>query len=103
MALRSLPLTDKSRPGGRPRKTRAPHNAFAAWLATCGMTPTEVAEKLKLSVSAIYNARNGYFKPGREVANHIATFTGGAVSAASWDQSRGRPRDGAKKPRKRAA
>jgi len=76
---------------------------FAAWLATCGMTPTQVAKALKLSVSAVYNARNGYFKPGRETANHIAAFTEGAVSAASWDEAKSRPRKAPAKRRKKAA
>lgn len=85
--MRSLPLTDKSKPGGRPRESRAPHNAFSEWLMTCGLTPGEVAKKLKLSVSSIYNARNGYFSPGRKVANRIAKLTDGKVPASSWDEA----------------
>lgn len=109
MALRSLPLTDKAGPGGRPRDSRAPGNAFSEWLATCGLTPKEVADGLGLSDSSVYNMRNAYFKPGRELANKIAAFTKGKVSSASWDQVKGRPRAAApkrgrkRKPRKQPA
>lgn len=99
MALRALPLTDKSDPGGRPREDRAPSNAFADWLRTCGMTADEIATKLgKLtkrpgfSVSSVYNLRNGYFKPGRNLAVAIETLTKRKVPVASWDKVQARPR-----------
>lgn len=96
--MRSLPLTDKARAGGRPRETRAPRNAFADWLAGCegkpgcGMTPEEVATALKVSPSSVYNARNGYFKPGRDLAVRIAELSKGAVPVDSWTAAKGRPR-----------
>lgn len=103
--MRALPLTDKARPGGRPRRSRAPSNPFAVWLATCQLTPKDVADKLDVSVSSVYNARNAYFKPGRALAVRIANLTTDpttgtcAVPVSAWDESRGRPR---KKVTKRA-
>lgn len=93
--MRALPLTNKSRPGGRPRKSRAPRNAFADWLASCGKTPTDIATALGVSVSSIYNARNGYFKPGRDMANAIAELSKGAVPATSWAEAKARKRKAA--------
>jgi DNA-binding XRE family transcriptional regulator len=84
MSLRALPLTDKSRPGGRPRDDRAPRNAFSDWLMTCRMKPEVIATKLGVSVSAIYNARNGYYKPGLALAVKIAKLTRGKVPVDSW-------------------
>lgn len=85
-------MTNKSRPGGRPRKSRAPRNAFRDWLLTCGMTPTEIAKKLKVSVSSVYNAANSYFKPGREMAIEIEKLSGGKVKIESWSNAKARPR-----------
>lgn len=90
--MRSLPLTDKARAGGRPRETRAPRNAFADWLATCGKTPEEVATALGVSSSSAYNLRNGYFKPGRDLAVRIAELSDGKVPVDSWTGSKARPR-----------
>lgn len=94
--MRALPLTNKSRPGGRPRQSRAPRNAFADWLASCGKTPTAIATALEVSVSSIYNARNGYFKPGREMAVAIEELSGGAVPVESWRDAKARKRAKAK-------
>lgn len=93
--MRALPLTNKSRPGGRPRKSRAPRNAFADWLANCGKSPTEIAKALKVSVSSIYNARNGYFVPGRDMAVEIEKLSGGKVKIESWSTVKARPRKAA--------
>lgn len=93
--MRALPLTNKSRPGGRPRQSRAPRNAFADWLADCGKTPTEIAKALKVSVSSIYNARNTYFKPGRELALAIEQLSGGKVPIESWSKGKARARKAA--------
>ena len=93
--MRALPLTNKSRPGGRPRRTRAPRNAFADWLSTCGKSPTDIAKSLKVSVSSIYNARNGYFVPGRELAIEIENLSNGKVKVESWSTVKARPRKAA--------
>lgn len=96
--MRSLPLTDKTRPGGRPRRSRAPRNAFADWLANCGKTPKDIAKALRVGVSSIYNARNGYFKPGRALACSIAELSTDAatgkvaVPVESWGESKARKR-----------
>jgi hypothetical protein len=105
--MRSLPLTNAAGPGGRPRATRAPANAFAAWLATCGMTPSEVQDRLtailrradpsrwkekELSISMIYNTRNAYARPGRDLANAIAELSKGKVPTTSWPAKSVRPR-----------
>lgn len=99
MSLRALPLTNKSDPGGRPREDRAPANAFADWLRDCGMTADEIARKLAkltkrpdFSVSSVYNLRNGYFKPGRDLAVAIETLTKRKVPVSSWSKSQARPR-----------
>lgn len=94
--MRALPLTNKSRPGGRPRQSRAPRNKFADWLKDCGKTPEEVAKLLGgISVSSVYNARNGYFKPGRELAVKIAEVSEGAVPVESWGPAKARKRKAA--------
>lgn len=82
--MRALPLTDASGPGGRPRNKRAPRNAFADWLATCGLTPDDVAKKLGVAVSSVYNLRNGYFVAGRELAIEISKLSDDAVPIDSW-------------------
>jgi DNA-binding XRE family transcriptional regulator len=88
--MRALPLTDKSRPGGRPRDERTPLNAFGTWLLSCKMTPAKVAEKLGVSVSSVYNARNGYYTPGLDLANRIAKLSKGKVPTSSWAPSKAR-------------
>lgn len=93
--MRALPLTDKSRPGGRPRQSRAPRNPFADWLKGCGKTPEQVAKLLKVSVSSVYNARNGYFKPGRDLAVLIDEVSAGAVPVESWTGVKARKRKAA--------
>ncbi len=90
--MRALQLTPKMRPGGRPRASRAPRNAFRDWLAKSDMTPAEIAKKLGVSVSSIYNAANSYFKPGREIAVKIEELTGGEVTVESWGEAKERKR-----------
>lgn len=90
--MRSLPLTNTTRPGGRPRGSRAPRNPFADWLAECGKKPAEVAKALGVSVSSVYNCRNAYFKPGRDLAVKIETLTEGKVPVESWGKAKARPR-----------
>ncbi len=90
--MRAQPLTNAARPGGRPRSSRAPRNPFADWLATCGKTPETLADDLGVSVSSVYNARNGYFKPGRDLAVKIEELSGGAVPVASWGKAKARKR-----------
>lgn len=56
------------------------------------MTPETVSTKLKVSISSIYNARNGYFKPGRELSVAIEELSDGKVSVESWGKAKQRPR-----------
>lgn len=91
--MRSQPLTAATKPGGRPRKSRAPRNAFADWLATQKLTPKEIAKALGTSVSTIYNARNGYFSPARDLAVKIEEYTKGSVTVESWGEAKTRPRN----------
>lgn len=93
--MRALPLTNKSRPGGRPRQSRAPRNLFADWLSSCGKTPEQVAKLLGVGVSSVYNARNGYFKPGRDLALTIEEISGGKVPVGSWKAAKTRKRKAA--------
>lgn len=93
--MRALPLTNKSRPGGRPRQSRAPRNPFADWLANCGKSPEDIAKTLGVSVSSVYNARNGYFKPGRDLAVKIAEISDGKVPVESWGTVKARKRKAA--------
>lgn len=91
--MRALPLSKAARPGGRPRNTRAPRNAFADWLARSkSIKPEMLATDLGISVSAIYNLRNSYYLPGRELAVKIAEVSKGAVSVESWSEVKPRPR-----------
>ena len=91
-SMRALPLTSNQRPGGRPRASRAPRNAFRDWLVDCGMTPQAIAKTLKISVSSVYNSANGYFIPGRKLAVAIEQLTKGKVSVESWETSKPRKR-----------
>lgn len=96
--MRALPLTDKSRPGGRPRRSRAPRNPFADWLAKCGRNPKSVADELDVSISSIYNVRNAYFRPGRDFAAAIERITTDPATGVSacpvsvWATVKNRPR-----------
>ncbi len=90
--MRAQPLTDKTRPGGRPRRKRAQRNAFADWLAKCGKSPEQLAKALGVSISSIYNARNSYFTPGRDLAVKIEHESHGAVSVESWSKTKTRKR-----------
>lgn len=95
--MRALPLTKGARPGGRPRNTRAPRNAFADWLARSKIKPEDLAKKLAISVSAIYNLRNSYYLPGRELSVAICEASKGAVSVESWSDVIPRKRGKGKK------
>jgi hypothetical protein len=81
------------------------------------MTPTEVQEALtaivrkldpskgkawQLSISMVYNCRNAYARPGRDLANAISELTKGVVSTTSWPATAVRPRKPAPKKRKRS-
>lgn len=90
--MRALPLTKSARPGGRPRSSRAPRNAFADWLAKSKIKPEVLHKELGISVSAIYNLRNSYYLPGRELAVKIEEASKGAVTVESWDAVKPRPR-----------
>ena len=68
-------------------------SAFGRWIDTLRMPDNinpmpyrKVAELLGCSEQAVSNIRKGHYKPGRELANRIATASGGIVSAASWDK-----------------
>jgi hypothetical protein len=60
------------------------------------MTVQEVAAKLETSLSSVYNMRNGYFRPGLQLAVRIAELsTKGrrcAVPVSYWTDSPIRPR-----------
>jgi hypothetical protein len=88
--MRAQPMTKSTGPGGRPRRSRAKRNAFADWLAETALKPTEVAKALKISSSSVYNLRNGYFAPGRELALAIAVLTEQKVTPESWPEARPR-------------
>lgn len=90
--MRALPLNKNSRPGGRPRDSRAPRNPFADWLAASKKTSAEVATALEVGVSTIYNIRNGYFLPGLDLAVKIEELSGGKVKVKSWSTVKVRPR-----------
>lgn len=93
--MRALPLTNKSKPGGRPRQSRAPRNPFRDWLQNCGKTPEQLAKLLGVGVSSVYNAANGYFKPGRDLAVKIEEVSEGAVAVDVWKDVKIRKRKAA--------
>ncbi len=72
---------------GRPRSKfpKGDPNAFATWLAASGYTVEQVADRLGVRVPAVYGWRRGNRPPSRKMAAHISAFTGGVVSAGSWD------------------
>jgi len=45
-----------------------------------------------VSVSALYNLKNAYYLPGRELAVKIAEVSKDAVSVESWSAVKPRPR-----------
>lgn len=65
-------------------------NAFATWLAKSKLKASELSESLGVSDSTVYNLRNGYFTPGRELAVLIAKVSKGKVPADSWPPARPR-------------
>jgi hypothetical protein len=96
--MRAVPVNETTRAGGRPRSERAVVNKWGEWLEGCGMPPAQVAEKLTkrlvkmggrektdpVSTSTIYNLRNSYFLPGRDLAIAIEELTDGEVPVVSW-------------------
>jgi DNA-binding XRE family transcriptional regulator len=87
-----MPLTKATGPGGRPRReSEQPAIPFAAWLAKSKLTAEQLAVSLDVAPSSIYNMRNGYFTPGRELAVKIAAVSKGKVPADSWPPARPRP------------
>ncbi len=82
--MRSLPLTDVSRPGGRPRAKRHPRTPFGDWLASCAMTVGDLAGRLGIKSVTVYNLRNGYFRAGRDLAVAIEKISDGKVPVESW-------------------
>jgi hypothetical protein len=61
------------------------------------MSPKEIAKALGTSVSSIYNARNGYFSPARDLAVKIEKYTDGQVAVESWGEAKTRTRSKAKR------
>ena len=51
-----------------------------------------MAKQLGISVSAIYNLRNSYYSPSRELAVRIEALSEGAVTVESWSDVTPRPR-----------
>lgn len=90
--MRALPINKTAGPGGRPRDSRAPRNAFADWLASSKMTSAKIAEALEVGISTVYNLRNSYFLPGLSLAVKIEELSKGRVKVASWDDVQVRPR-----------
>lgn len=90
--MRALPINKTSRPGGRPRGSRAPRSAFADWLAKGKINCVDLAKKLGISASSLYNLRNAYYLPGRELAVKIDEISKGAVPVESWSDVKPRPR-----------
>lgn len=101
--MKSLPLTNKTKPGGRDRDGSWPMNAFGRWLMNCDMTAQQVADKLSgilgesVSTSAIYNLRNSRYRPGRDLALAIEALTTNkktrisACPASMWGSMELRP------------
>lgn len=101
----TVPVTAGSPPGGRPRKSAAPANAFAVWLASQPKSVAAIADELGLTRWTIYHLRNGYHQPSLEVAKKIAELsrprdpatgevTGDpAVPAESWPPPRPRAKN----------
>lgn len=83
----TVPVTEASAPGGRPRKKPAPDTPFSRWLKNSRMTVQQLADKLELSRWAVYNLRSGHHKPSLEVANQIAEISNGKVPADSWGKT----------------
>ncbi len=90
--MRALPFGKTSGPGGRPRRSRAPRNPFAEWIIKSKLKSDVIAARLEITVSAVYNLRNSYYAPGRELAVRIEEVTGGVVKVESWSDVKVRPR-----------
>lgn len=90
--MRALPFNKSQRPGGRPRNKRAPHSAFSEWVFKGKISAADLAKKLGISTSSLYNLKNGFYLPGRELAVKIDEISKGAVSVNSWSDVKPRPR-----------
>jgi hypothetical protein len=93
--MRALPFSQSTKPGGRPRKQRAPRNAFADWLARSKIKPDVLCKQLKVTVSTVYNLRNSQFTPSLKLASLIEEVSKGAVSVKSWNTVKVVPRKAA--------
>lgn len=65
-------------------RTGSGPRALRDWLATSGAKVTDVATALEKSAPAIYSWLKEEYRPDREIAERLETFTGGAVPADSW-------------------
>lgn len=73
------------KPKGRRSRVRpATNTKFGEWLRASGYSPIEIAEALGVGRSAVYNLRNGDFKPGRDLAVKIAVMTRDTVRPEDW-------------------
>jgi len=58
--------------------------ALERWLRTSGAKVTDVVAALNKSAPAIYSWMKKEYRPDRETAERLETFTAGAVPADSW-------------------
>lgn len=63
-------------------------NRLAKWLERKGITQDELAAGIACTQSYVSRLVSGERSPGRTVANAIEKFTGGEVTAESWDEPR---------------
>lgn len=109
----TVPVTAASPPGGRPRRSEAPANAFAVWLASQPKSVRQIADELGLTRWTVYHLRNGYHQPSLEVAKKIAemsrprdpatgeTVGDPAVPESSWPPAKPRPAKSRRKSTRR--
>ncbi len=64
---------------------------LACWMYEYRLSGKELAKMLGCSTMAVSRWRSRYTKPKRWLAVKLEELTGGRVTAASWDETKGEP------------
>ncbi len=71
-------------PGGRPRSSPIEETPFVRWCRISKLAGAEIARRIRVKPSTVYNLRRGDFTPSLALAIRIEDLTGGKVSVRSW-------------------
>jgi DNA-binding XRE family transcriptional regulator len=71
---------------GAGRKPKRELTSFGQWVESSQMAKKDVAEKLSISLVALYALISGKSKPSLDTAIKIATLTDGKFPVESWGE-----------------